>query len=113
MRQFVSIQGHSSLNPPGGATGPGVFVFRSNTGNFERHQFAISPELNINGVIHFSPAWRAMAGYSIIYWSNTVLAGNQIDTQIDPTQTIAQPRFHFQRTDFLVQGINLGAEYRW
>ena len=81
----------------------------------ERDRFAVSPELNLNVLWHFTPYCKAVVGYSIVYWSNVVLAGNQIDPALDlsagPAPTF--PRFNFQRSDFLVQGINIGLDYRW
>jgi hypothetical protein len=66
-------------------------------------------------VYDVNPCWQLMAGYSFIYWSNVVLAGNQIDTTVDPSQlaTSTRPAFNFTRTDYWAQGLSLGAEYRW
>ena len=68
-----------------------------------------------NLLYNISPQWRALVGYSFIYWNNVVLAGNQIDTNLTtPLPTAVAPPFaKFQRTDFWVQGISLGGDYRW
>src|SRR4029453_17699170 len=110
MREAVIISGRLTNTSSGGAlftTNRGFLAAPSNIGSSQRHRFAVAPELNLNAVVHFSPQWQFIAGYSIIYWSNAVLAENQIDTQVGTTH----PRFTFNRSDFLVQGINLGAEY--
>jgi hypothetical protein len=123
MRQEVTISGQTTRRLPNGTTvtrNSGTLVLPSNAGTYQRHQFAVAPELNLNAVVHLSPRCQLIAGYSIIYWSNALLAGNQIDTSVNLTQLPPGPvvgplfpRFTFNRSDFLVQGINLGAEYRW
>ena len=61
-----------------------------------------------------------MGGYSFVYWSDVVLAGNQIDRNVNasqfaggPLNGVALPGVKFQETDFWVQGISTGAEFRW
>lgn len=123
VRQSVIVDGETTLTPPGGGapttTNNGLLALPSNIGSFERNRFAVAPELNINVLWHFTPQLKAVCGYSILYWSNVVLSGNQIDTTLNLTQVPgpivgpAFPRAHFQRTDFLAQGINIGMDYRW
>ena len=61
-------------------------------------------------------------GYTIIYWSNVVRPGHQMDLDVnedllpppeDPVTGVRRPAFSFDTTDYWVQGINVGAEYRW
>jgi len=55
----------------------------------------------------------------MLYWSNVVLAGNQIDRAVNLSQNpgpiVGEPRpaFAFQRSDYWVQGLNVGLQYRW
>jgi hypothetical protein len=123
MRQSVTIAGQSAQTPPGGPTTMApigvVFARPTNIGTYERHRFAAVPELNVNGVYNINPRFRLLAGYSIMYWSNVVLAGNQIDPRVNPTQLVPpfvgprRPLFAFHRNDFVVQGLNLGLDCRW
>jgi len=122
MREAIIISGRTIDREPGSPpiTGNGgLFALPTNQGAYERNRFAVVPELNINGVLNISPTWRLMGGYTLIYWSNAVLAGNQIDTRVNTTQIFgplvgpSRPLFTFNRSDFLVQGLSLGAEYRW
>ena len=91
----------------------------TNIGTQQDHRFAFSPEINLNLVYNLDSNWRIIGGYSFIYWNSVVMAGNQIDTSINPTQFTGpiqgglSPQPKFQRTDFWVQGISLGADYRW
>jgi hypothetical protein len=123
MRQTAIIRGEISGIAPGGATfsstSRGFLAQPSNIGARTRHLFVALPELNVNGVVHLSPQWQLLVGYSLLYWSNAIMAGDQIDTRLNLTQvpgpTVGQPlpRFAFSGDDYWVQGLSLGAEYRW
>lgn len=123
MRQQVTIDGSTTTTAAGGGstvTAGGLFAEPTNMGTYERNRIAFSPELNVNLIYNLNPNWRLIGGYSFIYWSNVVLAGNQIDRVINASQIgggplvgPARPAFSFARTDFWVQGMNFGAEYRW
>ena len=51
-------------------------------------------------------------GYSLIYWDNVALAGEQVDSDIDfsdfPASYGSRPRFEFENSSLWVQGIDLG-----
>jgi hypothetical protein len=49
-----------------------------------------------------------------------VRPGDQVDLLVNPTQInsgtlvgAARPQFDFKESDFWLQGVNLGLEYRW
>ena len=122
MHETVIINGSTTVSQSGSPTqtsAHGIFAQSSNAGIYNRHRFAAVPEVNLNGIVHLSPQWQLLAGYSIIYWSNAALAGNQIDTRVNfsqfpgPVVGPLRPTFTFNRSDFLVQGLSLGAEYCW
>lgn len=122
MRQTTIVNGSTTITPPGGATATsagGLLAQPTNIGTQQANRFAYSPELNLNLVYNVNSNWRLVGGYSFIYWSSVVMAGNQIDTSINLTQVPGpivggqSPQPKFQRTDFWVQGISLGADYRW
>ena len=59
-------------------------------------------------------------GYSFMYWSEAVLAGDQIDTTIDggllqggPGNGIRRPAFNFRETDFYLHAMTFGLNYRY
>jgi hypothetical protein len=122
MRQRVTIDGNSTVAVAGGGTTTstgGLYALPTHIGTQERNRVAFVPELNVNVLYDLSDNWRLIGGYSFIYWSNVVLAGNQIDTNLNLSQLpgplvgVAQPQAKVQRTDFWIQGLNFGAEYRW
>jgi hypothetical protein len=122
LREAVAISGQTVTTQPGLPTSTlarGLLAQPSNSGTFEQHQFAVVPELNVNGIVNLSPNWRLLVGYSLIFWSDAVLAGEHIDVRVNPTQLPGpivgrpSPIFAFHNSDYLVQGLNLGAEFRW
>jgi len=117
MRETVIVSGSTSTLTPGSGTlthPRGFLAAPSNIGSAHHDVIAYVPEINVNLLYNISPSWRAMVGYSFIYWNNVVLAGNQIDTNLqNPPAATPPPSPKFQRTDFWVQGISLGGDYRW
>jgi hypothetical protein len=94
----------------------------TNIGSYSRDVFAVVPEIDLNVGYQVTPHARLEAGYSFIYWSNVVRAGDQIDTSVNasyipPGQTVVgdptRPRFAFEQTSFWAQGVNFGLKLTW
>lgn len=126
VRQEVMIQGSTVRTPPGAAAlAPeqgGLLAQRTNIGTYTRNEFGIVPELGATLGYQLTQHLRLTAGYSFIYFSNVVRPGDQIDTTVNPNlmapenpqeTAFLNPRFAFQQTDYWVQGLSLGGEYRW
>jgi len=119
MHQTVIIDGSRTATPFNGApttVAGGLFTQPSNIGNYERDRFAFVPEVNVNLAYQVNCNWKVMMGYTFIYWSNVVLAGNQIDRNVNLAQLTTPPNlpaFNFARTDFWAQGLSFGAQYQW
>lgn len=130
--QTVLIDGFQQFTPPGGATvfdnRGGLLAIRgANIGRFEHDRFSVVPEINLNLGYQITPGLRAFFGYSFLYWSNVVRAGNEIDRVVDVTRVPnfvppglnippvnpPRPAVRFQQTDFWAQGVNLGMELKW
>jgi hypothetical protein len=95
---------------------------RTNNGTYERDDLAVIPEFGATVGWQLNPCWRVTFGYTFIYWSNVVRAGQQIDRDINvnllppeaiPFEGNLRPRFQFNDTDFFVQGISVGLDGRW
>jgi hypothetical protein len=126
-RQTVGIDGATSLLTPGAPTltAPGgVLAQVTNIGTYKSNQFAFVPELELNAGYEIFPNAVIRVGYNLIYWSNVVRAGEQIDRTVNghivpSDQTFgtpggpARPAFTFNRTDYWAQGLNLGFNYRF
>ena len=120
MHETVLINGSNTVSEPGvGQThsAGSLLAQPSNIGRFDRNVFAAVPEVTLNLGLQLSPQWRANVGYSLIYINRVAQAGNQVDFAVDPNQlsggTGTSPAFHFQQSNFWVQGLNFGLNYRF
>jgi hypothetical protein len=121
--QSVAINGRTTASDPidGVRTGAGgLLTAVSNIGFYEQDEFAVVPEINFDGGYQLTDHLKFTLGYTFIYWSNVVRPGHIIDTDVNPLllpETILsgarRPAFAFDTTDYWVQGINFGFEYRW
>ncbi len=96
-----------------------------NIGRYERDEFSMIPEIGATLGYRVTPRLKLTLGYTLLYWSNVVRPGDQIDldvngnlipsTAVDPATVVIgdHPRFEFRQTDIWAQGINFGGEYRW
>lgn len=125
----VTIKGSASFNNPTAAFNQGLFAQPSNIGAWNSHHFSILTETGLNIGYNLTPRLRVHAGYSVLYWSNVLKPGDQIDPIVDetlvpkPPGTPAQflplhpsdphPVVPFKRSDFFAHGVNLGVTYRW
>jgi hypothetical protein len=100
----------------------GFLAQRSNIGTYTREEFGLVTELGATLGYTIGCHWRLTAGYTFINWCNVVRPGDQIDLDVNPNLLAPEttpfvgalrPRFAFRETDYWLQGINLGAEYRW
>jgi hypothetical protein len=125
--QQLAIDGSSRVQLPGG--GPsfyrgGLLATSSNIGQYSGSSFSLVPELGVNLGIELTPRMRLKIGYSLLYWTNVVRPGSQIDRAVNPATVPAsnsygatsgpqRPYPSFSRTDFWAEGLNLGLEFRF
>jgi len=136
-RQQVDINGSTFINgilvnPPNNIGGllaqrtvlaDGTVV--GNIGSYERDEFSMIPELGLTAGYNLTQRLKLTAGYTLLYWSNVVRPGDQIDIDVDATLLPrdgglgvgagpgSHPRFDFVQTDLWLHGLNLGAEFTW
>lgn len=98
----------------------GVFGQPSNSGRFEKSQFAVLPEAGVRLGYELSERSRFFVGYNFLYVSRAVRAADQIDRVVDLSQTAqtavgagVRPEVAFDRSDLWVQGISFGLEWRY
>ncbi len=122
--QQVRIAGNTRLIESNVAeTFPGgLYAQRSNIGTHDRDRFTVVPELGATIGFHAGPRFSLTAGYTFVYISNVVRAGDQIDTDInrglipvelDPLTGPLRPRFQFRETDFYAHGLTVGGDFRF
>lgn len=101
----------------------GVLGQTSNTGRVTRSAFAVLPEAGLRVGYRFRDRSRFFLGYNFLFLSEAVRPGEQIDRTIDPGQVpllgranavgTDRPVLLLNPTDFWVQGISFGLEYRY
>ncbi len=100
----------------------GLLAQTSNIGTYNASDFAVVPEVGINLGFDLTPRFRVLVGYSMIYWSRVLRAGDQIDREVNPNLIPPQnqpitgalrPEQNFVWTDFWAQGFSLGLEGNW
>jgi hypothetical protein len=117
--QLNTLAGGTVVSSPGG-----LYALSSNIGQFHRSKFAVVPELNFNVGYNLTPHCRLFVGYSLIYWSNVLRPGDQIDQGLDvnrianfPASTntlpVARPTPSLNGRDYIAQGLNFGIIFRW
>ena len=131
MQQRVSVNGFLETNDYNnfGATQifpGGYFALPTNSGDHSRNTFAVVPEVALNVGYRLTPQATVYLAWSFLYASNVVRPGEQINRNINPTQTVsygndppvspvgpAQPTFSFSTTDFWAQTLSIGLAYRF
>jgi hypothetical protein len=108
MNQRATINGQTTIAVPDEdpeVTEGGLFTNAdTNIGTFRRNEFSAVSELGVTLAYHCGPCTKLTVGYSLIYWSDVLLAGEQIDPNVGGDQ----PSFSFNSSDYWVQGLNLG-----
>ena len=101
----------------------GVLAQPTNSGRFVRSGFAVLPEATLKVGYRFHDRSRLYVGYNFIYLSEAVRPGDQVDTALDPSQVplfpkpggnaVERPVPTLLRSDFWVQGLMFGVQYRY
>jgi hypothetical protein len=108
MSQRAEISGQTTIAVPDEdpeVSAGGLFTNAdTNIGTFNRNEFSAVSELGVTLAYHCGPCTKLTVGYSLVYWSDVLLAGEQIDPRIGEDE----PSFRFNSSDYWVQGLNLG-----
>jgi hypothetical protein len=124
-QEGVDISGFTQITTPAGAVSTlpgGLLALPSNSGHFYRDRFAVVPEANLTVGYQVTDNVSVSIGYTFLYWSNVVRAGDQIDRAVNPAALpingaagapSSRPAFGFHDTDFWAQGLTFGLEFRF
>jgi hypothetical protein len=125
-RSLVNINGATTVTVPGQSpvnSNGGVLALPTNStpnGDYQRNDFSVIPEFGINVGYDLTCRLKATFGWTFLYWSHVMRPGDQIDTELNPTQFppgtlsgLAAPQFRPATSDFWAQGINVGLDYRY
>jgi hypothetical protein len=125
-RQVVDVSGTFLSLPAGGsaAIAPGALlaVPGRNIGRFENNEFSTVSELGVTVGYQLSPNVQVFGGYTLLYWTNVVRPGSEIDPVLDTTRvpnfggtaaTSVRPVVPFNQVDFWAQGWSAGLRFSW
>ncbi len=125
--EIVDINGITTITPPHGTavtSSGGLLALPTNMGRHEQTRFAVLPQAGLDLGYRVTNSIYLSVGYTFLYLSNVVRPGDQIDRVVNPTQLPslgstgglvgpARPAFMFHETDFWVQGIQFGLQFRF
>jgi hypothetical protein len=122
--ETVSINGFSDITElgllerfPGG-----VLAQRTNIGSYSRDELALIPQLGMTLGWRVTRRFTLTAGYTLVYFSNVVRAGDQISTDVNPNlfppeatpfSGPLRPEFAWRESDFWAHGLSFGGDFRW
>jgi hypothetical protein len=124
IHRSVGIAGTTTTSAPGSAPGTnpgGLLALSSNTGVFETNDWTFVPECDVTVGWRITPNLQLRVGYTLIYWPDVARANNQVNLNINPAlipppiagASPLAPTFQLQKSDLLIQTINLGLEVRF
>ncbi len=124
----ATINGTTIITDTGGTQHSfqgGLLAQSTNIGTYSEDLFSVVPEIDVNLSYQITPHAKLVAGYSFLYWSKVLRAGEQIDRSVNenlipvaqyfgatPTGE-SRPQFSFAETGFWAQGLNIGLDCRW
>lgn len=112
--EVVRVSGLTAFE--GGPAVPvGVYGQPSNGGRISRASFAVLPEAGLRVGWRLGEKSRVFVGYTVMYLSDAVRPGDQLDRVLDLSAGGFgdRPAPLFVRSDFWVQGLSLGLEWRY
>lgn len=122
VHQTSIIEGSTTATEPNTApvtTSGGLLTQPTNIGALERDRLAFIPEVNFNLGYQVNDCWSLLFGYSFLYLSDAAVAGGQVDPVLNLSQVggplvgPARPAPALHGTDYWLQGLSFGAEYRF
>jgi hypothetical protein len=109
----IAITGFMLQTSPAGAstlTTTGLFAQPSNIGRHSDDTFAVVNELDLRAGWQFCDYFQMFVGYTFLYQSSVVRAGDVIDIGLGAP---LRPALTTHTTDFWAQGLNVGIEVRY
>ncbi|MCA9216016.1 MAG: BBP7 family outer membrane beta-barrel protein [Planctomycetales bacterium] len=119
--QRTSISGQSITTPATGSaltTQGGLLTQPSNIGMHEDNQFTVIPEFTATASYALTYNLDLSIGYTFLYVNHVARPSNAIDRSVNLTQQTAldgelRPVFPGTDSDYLLQGINFGLNFRY
>jgi hypothetical protein len=96
-----------------GAADGGLLAKNTNMGRHHQDQFTVVPELGLRVGYQFTDNLTGFVGYNLLYVSDVVRPGDQVDLTIDPSGATRRPGVLFRSTDFWAYGFSAGLEWKF
>ncbi len=83
MNEVVTISGRSQLTDIGGnqqTHNGGMLALPTNIGTYKKDRFAVLPELEAKATWRLTRNLDFSVGYTVMYWNNLAMVGDQIET---------------------------------
>ncbi|MCA9217496.1 MAG: BBP7 family outer membrane beta-barrel protein [Planctomycetales bacterium] len=122
-RSRLSVAGSTTTTTPDGDSSTragGLLTQPSNIGSIEDNEFSGFSEIGVSIQHQLWCGLTCSVGYSFMYWSDVLRAGNAVDsvlnpTQIPPNQLVgeARPEVQIDYESFYAQGLRLGFEFAY
>jgi len=123
----TNVTGNNVLGfPPPGTYAGGLFTQPSNLGSYHLSQFTAIPEFQLQVGYAVNNFISCSLGFNYLYVSDVLRPGNQINPNVDPTQSSlftlgvpgspsgpTAPLVPLKRSDFWATGLNFGVEFRF
>jgi hypothetical protein len=104
--QTANVNGTTLTVGPLGARSAapgGLFAQAGNSGRYEQAEFAVVPEVGVHVGYRLAAQVRLSLGYSLLYLDHAARPGDQME----------RPVFLFKQSDFWMQALNFGVEFRY
>ncbi|MCC7086798.1 MAG: BBP7 family outer membrane beta-barrel protein [Pirellulales bacterium] len=121
--QQIAVNGSTQITQPDESPRHfqgGLLALPTNIGKYNHSAFTAIPQLQLKVAYFLTPSLRWTFGYDLIYWSHIVRAADQVDLNVNPTQSGGQPLigqpgplFTLHKSNLFVNGISTGFEWRY
>lgn len=119
MRRQLDVDGRTVITDPTGPSSEspgGLLALPTNMGRTVDDEFAMVPELSLNARYRLTDTVSLVFGYNLLYMTDVLRTGDQIDRNINPTQLPGgggltgdpRPAPRFNDTSLWAQGVNFG-----
>lgn len=120
-RQELEIRGQNMAIVNGNLIqgNTGFYTQNSNSGSSDRTRFSVIPAFDLQLGWKLKSGWQANIGYQLMYWTNVLRAGEQVDPHLDPAffgqpiQNPNQPTRLYHESDYVAHGLSFGIERRF
>lgn len=124
VRQEVEIGGTTNVFEPGAPPvvhSGGLLALQSNSGRFDRDDFAVLPAVALGAGFHVTERLRVFAQYDFLFLSRVTRLGDVADPLVNPdlvppplpTAGPARPALLDNHSEYWLQGASLGVEFRF